>query len=55
MLSFRSGRAGVEDGREATKMAFFREPERSVLEVREHWKRRKPPFAGRHHLNIGTP
>ncbi|CDX53364.1 hypothetical protein MPL3365_180060 [Mesorhizobium plurifarium] len=28
---FRSGRDGVEDGLEATKLGGFREPERSVL------------------------
>ncbi|SIT54372.1 hypothetical protein BQ8794_150054 [Mesorhizobium prunaredense] len=55
MLRFRLGRVGVEDGREATKLGGFREPERSVLKVREHRKRRKLPFAGRHHLNIEHP
>ncbi|TPJ28665.1 hypothetical protein FJ418_26525 [Mesorhizobium sp. B2-8-3] len=28
--------------------------ERTLLKVREHRKRRKPSFAGRHHLNINT-
>jgi len=30
----------------------FREPERSVLKVREHRKRRKMRFAGRQSLNL---
>jgi hypothetical protein len=46
VLRFRSGR--VENG-------GFREPERSVHFVREHRKRRRLPFAGRHHLNINMP
>jgi hypothetical protein len=29
------------------KMVDFRDPARSVLLAREHWKREKPPFAGR--------
>jgi hypothetical protein len=28
-------------------MVVFRDPERSVLMAREHWKLEKPPFAGR--------
>jgi len=31
-------------------MVDFRDPERSVLNVREHRKRGKPPFAGQHQL-----
>ncbi|MCJ2185966.1 hypothetical protein [Novosphingobium beihaiensis] len=34
-----------EDGE--PKMVILREPERSVLHVREHRKRAKAPFAGR--------
>ncbi|WP_260583058.1 hypothetical protein [Sphingopyxis sp. PET50] len=34
-----------EDGE--LKMVVFRDPERSALDVREHRKRGKPPFAGR--------
>ena len=30
---------------------WFREPVQSLLQVREYRKRRKPPFAGRPHLN----
>jgi hypothetical protein len=45
-VRFRSGR--VEN-------AGFREPERSVLKVREHRKRGKPTFAGWPHLNISAP
>jgi len=36
-------------------MAGTREPERSVLKVREHRKRRYQPLADRHHLNINAP
>ena len=43
-LRFRSGLA---------ENRGFREPERSVLSVRQHRKRRKPLFAGRPHLNLG--
>jgi len=35
-----------------SKMVFFRDPERSVLDVREHRKRGKAPFAGRYGLNV---
>ncbi|WP_210213145.1 hypothetical protein, partial [Mesorhizobium sp. M1E.F.Ca.ET.063.01.1.1] len=62
-----SGRAGVEDGREATKLDGFREAAyagRSLdltatplmsASVGEGRKREKPAFAGRPHLNINTP
>src|SRR5688572_743267 len=33
-------------------MVVFRDPERSVLNVREHRKRGKPPFAGRYGRHI---
>src|SRR5882757_1208084 len=45
-LRFRSGQAENND---------FREPARSVLKLHERRKRRKSPFAGRHHLNIDIP
>jgi hypothetical protein len=37
-----------------SKMVVIRDPERSVLKVREHWKDGEPPFAGRHGLNLDT-
>lgn len=33
-------------------MVVLRDPERSVLKVREHRKHGEPPFAGRHELNV---
>src|SRR5438105_3023913 len=52
----RSWPAGAENSRERARNGFGRRrPERSVLFVREYRKRRKPPFAGRPHLNIDTP
>lgn len=36
-------------------MVVFREPERSVLSVREHRKLVKLPFAGPHGLNVDRP
>jgi hypothetical protein len=36
------------------KIVIFRDPERSVLEVREHRKRGKARFADRHGLNVDT-
>jgi hypothetical protein len=35
-------------------MVILRDPERSVLKVREHQKLAKAPFAGRHGLNVDT-
>jgi hypothetical protein len=42
--NFRGDRHSDDD---VTKMVVFRDPERSVLKVREHRKRGEPPFAGR--------
>src|SRR5262245_38250038 len=36
-------------------MANFENRSAAYIEVREHRKRRNPPFAGRHHLNLNTP
>src|SRR3546814_14189371 len=36
-------------------MVVSRDPERSVLSVREHRKREESPFAGRHGLNVDRP
>ena len=36
------------------KMVVLRDPERSVLKVREHRKRAEAPFAGRDGLNGDT-
>ncbi|SFK56549.1 cysteine desulfuration protein SufE [Mesorhizobium albiziae] len=36
-------------------MVGFENRSAAYIRVREHRKRRKPPFAGRHHLNIDTP
>jgi hypothetical protein len=36
------------------KMVVSRDPERSVLHVREHRKRQKAAFAGLHQLNVDT-
>ncbi len=33
-------------------MLVFRDPERSVLPIREHWKHGKATFAGQHQLNV---
>src|SRR3546814_14086250 len=38
-------------GQVEPKMVVSRDPERSVLSVREHRKREESPFAGRHGLN----
>jgi hypothetical protein len=35
-------------------MLVFRDPERSVLNVREHRKHEKLAFAGQHQLNVDT-
>jgi hypothetical protein len=35
-------------------MLVLRDPERSVLNVREHRKHGKATFAGRHGLNVDT-
>lgn len=35
-------------------MVLWRDPERSVLNVREHRKRVKVPFAGQHQVNVDT-
>jgi len=51
MNFFESARLGrVEVQVRPSRKRGYREPERSVLEVREHRKRRCQPFAGRHHL-----
>ena len=44
----RSGQAG-------SKMVDFENRSAAYVWVRQHRKRRKSPFAGRHHLNIDTP
>jgi hypothetical protein len=36
------------------KIPDVRDPERSVLNVREHGKREEPEFAGQHQLNVDT-
>src|SRR5262245_47125739 len=51
-LRFSSGRAGIEDGREATNMVDFENRSGAYVLVREHRKRREPPFAGRPHRNF---
>jgi len=38
----------------ATKQADFENRNGAYIRVREYRKRRKPPFAGRHHLNLST-
>src|SRR3546814_12552497 len=48
----RRSRADRHSVQVESKMVVFRDPERSVLSVREHRKRGKPPFAGRHGLNV---
>src|SRR3546814_14664952 len=42
-------------GQVEPKMVVSRDPERSVLSVREHRKREESPFAGRHGLNVDRP
>jgi hypothetical protein len=36
-------------------MVDFENRSGAYVQVREYRKRRKPPFAGRHHLNLDMP
>jgi hypothetical protein len=44
-----------DSGQAESKMMDFENRSGAYFQVREHRKRRKPPFADRPHLNTGTP
>jgi hypothetical protein len=45
----------LDSGQAETKMVGPENRSGAYVWVREHRKRRAPPFAGRHHLNINRP